>query len=454
MAAESAPLHVLCYHVLLAAACTAGRKMGNGARELSLAPRLAEMVSAAKRANVLVGSLAEVRDDVTDKKLVTPSVASRDHSVCCLIEDMFTLWMESSVLHARDGEYTERVATEMCAKLDLPPDTPISVADVLAYGAPLARVFVPDTAGTYPVCTDEFAAPLLKKITLLLYIVQYHAAYAQQVNQIEDIINRYMGTGNAAACWEDICAAACPTVWACLKLRTTDLLEMCANVQADTKSWRANGLDPAYNELEIPRMIGGAVPEDIENDYMDMMLTNFISTRYGAQKIMNPTTQQVVPFMRHLAVQMRMLRNLAASMHVQDVVFPGWTDVAQVPPFAVRDVVARAPGHGIVVQDAKRQRSFAVGTTRDGASFFVDGAAAPEVVPDATSINYDARVAATKSGELWRACVIMRDATAETAERASCLRALLDLRGIAQSATAAGVPDAASQPGSHLIHNV
>ncbi len=425
-ASREDPNRALCYHALLAAACAAGCLPECPDREWRLARGLAEMAVVARNADAFIASLASIRDPVTARHLVTQFITSPDHAICHLLEDMLVEWLSAATADPTSWERALASVRAMHVDLVFVPRHALSVADVFTYAAPLAGAFVPDCAGSYPVCTDACAVELFKKFTLLLYVVQYHDEHTQKVREIEAFVQASVRAGDGdGAWWEGICTVTCPLLWTCLKLDIEQLAEVCAAVQSDVVTWRAVGLEPVYTALGVERMLGGSAPEGIENEYVSIALADLVAKLHCGQKIMKPTASQRAPYMRLLAVQMRMLRMQRADVRSAEHAYPGWTAAAQIPPYSLRDVVARAAGRGIVVQDAGLRHSYALGRSSAGQDFFaaeMEGFAAR-----GPALDFDALVRARAAGAFWRATIVAHDAAANLPERVQYLRELLTI---------------------------
>lgn len=430
MAAED-PVRALCYHALLAAAHTAGSPpQGHCAREWALAPGMARMVLLARGTVAFIEALAEARDAVTRRHLVSSFVASQDNGVCFLFQDILVAWLNAPECTVQAcWNAAHRALSDAHVAVEFTPDAQISVRDVFSFALPVLGAFSPESS--LPVCTDTHAVQLFKKVTLLLYLTQYHPPLQETVYRVEALVeNSVRGGLTPAVWWEGICGIVCPMLWVCLKLDATALMTLCATVQADTATWREHGLAPAYPVAGVDRLLGDAVPERVETEYVVAALTEYIAKTYRGQKVMNPTSAQRLPYMLLIAAKMR-LHRLARGPAAHEEAYPGWTDAAQVAPHSLVEAVTLAGGRGVLVQDATRRHSFAMGLTADGGFFArgssgeVDAWGAGDAAP-----NFDAEVAAVQGGSFWRASIVAHAPDGAHADRAAFLRAVLAADGL------------------------
>jgi len=431
MAAATDTDRVLCYHAMLAAAHTAGSTpRARADREWALAPGMAKLVVFARGTADFIAALAAAKDVVTQRPLVTEFMVSADHGVCCLLQDVLVAW-----LNARDcsvsaaWEAAGAVLANAHVAVDFVPAAGVSVRDVFGLGLPLVGAFT--LGGAVPVCTDLHAVQFLKKVTLLLYIVQYSPVLCETVRTAEAFVENSVRAGTApGSWWEGVCAMVCPMLWSCFKLDIAVLLEMCANIQMDGAAWRASVLEAAYSATSAERLLGDAIPESVETEYAVASLTEYVAKTYRGQKLMNPTAAQRHPYALLLVTKMRLARHRRNPGAREDA-FPGWTADSQVVPHILAEVADRFAGRGIIVQDASKRHSFALGANADGSGFIAcgtDGQVAEWGAGHPESA--DAQVAACTNVRFWRAYAVEHTPDGTHADRGAFLRALLAADGL------------------------
>lgn len=420
------PARALCYHALLAAAHAAGVALrGRCAREWALAPGLARMVTHARDTVAFVAALADARDAVTGRPLVTDHVVSPAHGACCLLQDAIVAWLNAPGGAARGWASAAGVLHESHVMVEPPVGDLLSARDVFAFGVPLVGAFALGEA--LPVCTDAPAAQLFKKVTLLLYVTQYDQELHEEALNVEAFVEGAVRAG--APWWEGVCAIACPMLWVCLRLDLPALMHMCACIQSDSQTWRKEALAPAYALAGVERMGGAVPPENVETQYVVAALTDHVDRMHRGQKVMNPTAAQCLPYMHLMMAKMRLLRNKRGTSVTEDV-YPKWTTAGQIAPYTLAEAAAVGVGRGLVVQDATRQHSFAAGLAADGSGFCAHGDMGEVVVWRANSPPAFDALPCVGTG-FWRAHVVEHVVGEAQALRIAHLRALLaseDLR--------------------------
>lgn len=430
------PVHALCYHVLGIMACHAGtadwREHG-----VSTSRALARIVVATKSADAFVRVLADLRDDVTDRVLITPIVDSRNHGVVPFVEKLLLAWLDD--VAARDLAFTRvrRAAVGVRIPGNLVMASNVSMADVLAYGGVLDGVLESDASGSMPVCVDARIVGLLKKLAVMRVLTQYHAVYAGEVVAIDEFVDAFADDPECSmtVCWDVIADNTSDAVlWTCLKMDFASLASACELVQADEQTWRTEVIERTYAETGITRWKHDDGQERAANMYLAGELHELIARTYGDQRLSNPTHSQASTYMRLMMVRMRESR----SVHVQDateVVWPpAWTDIRNVPPYCMEDVIARADGRGVVLQNAARSSSYGLVAPIGGDALFLDaqgGEATLVRTDEYPKFDFDGMLMGKRKGARWRATILCSPASAHKAAEAHMVhvQALLEHAG-------------------------
>lgn len=423
--------HALCYHVLSVMACNAGATEWK-THGVDASRALARIAVTGKSADAFVRSLAELRDDVTERPLITSLVDTRNHGVVPLVESLFVAWLDD----AADGDATfarvEREATDV--RLAEPPALlgVVSVADVLTYCGVFDGVLAADEARSMPVCVDARIVGLLKKLTVLRVLTQYDEVYARETEAIDEFVDALADDPECsmAVCWDVISRNATdPVLWTCIKADFGALASACELVQADEATWRKEVIDRAYDETGIARWPPGDALERSANMYLAGELHEVIARTYGEQKLANPTPSQATTYLRLMMFRMRLAR--ASRDTLEQAWSPAWREESAVPPHCMSDVVERAHGRGVVLQNAARTASFGLVAAGGGDALFLDahnGEATLVAGGEEPRFDFDAMVLSRKRGARWRATILAETpGAARAAEERMChMRALLE----------------------------
>ncbi len=410
------PVHALCYHVLGIMACHAGtadwREHG-----VATSRALARIVVATKSTDVFVRVLADLRDDVTDRPLITPIVDSRNHGVVPFAENLVVAWLDDVAAGDETFARVRRAAVGVRIPGNLAMTSTVSMADVLAYGGVLDGVLEADARGSMPVCVDARVVGLLKKLAVMRVLTQYHAVYAGEVAAIDEFVDAFADDPECSmtVCWDVVADNTSDAVlWTCLKMDFMSLASACELVQADEQTWRAEVIDRTYAETGITRWKPGDAQERAANMYLAGELHELIARTYGDQRLSNPTHSQASTYLRLMMVRMREAR----SAHVCDapeIAWPqGWADIRDVPPYCMEDVIARADGRGVVLQNATRSASYGLVAPGGGDALFLDAQGGEATLVRAfgdSRFDFDGMLMGKRKGARWRATIVISPAT-------------------------------------------
>lgn len=434
------PCEALCYHILAIVAWGAGDETWS-TRAVEMARALARIVVATKCFDEFITGLRDLRDDVTMHYLVTGLLDSQAHGVVPLIQDLLVAWLGDMAAHDPSFSRTKNVTSGVDIPGGLALSTKVAVADVLTYATPLQGVLESDPMGAMPVCVDARVVHLLKRVGVLRVMTQYHEQYARMTSIVDEIVLSFTDETNCtmAVCWQLIAENTDATLWTCLKMDFGELACACALVQSDAETWCAKVVLPTHELVVVPRLEGSGVTEAAENTLFIAALSDGITKKYGDTRLQSPTYGQAVLYLRLLMFRMREKRRTrGAGPHgVPELRYEGGTDEGTVAPFRLRDVIARAAGRGVVVQNAMRSLSFGLVTLAHGDILLLDaqGGTATLVTGDSATQNMldlDALVMDKKQGALWRATVLQPTERAEqaAAARKAQSRALLEHMGV------------------------
>jgi hypothetical protein len=428
------PCEALCYHVLALMAWGADDAAGWGARGEALARSLARLVSVTKCADEFVSSLRDLCDDVTRHPLVS-GMDSHYSAVVPLVQDLFAAWLGDAAANDPDFARTHKAAHGVHIAGGLTLSTTVSVADVLAYSAPLQGVLEADSMGAVPVCVDARVVRLLKRIGVLRTMTQYHEQYTRAAGIIDEIVVAFADEPdcNMTVCWQLIADHADAALWTCLKVELGELVSACTLVQGDTEAWRTKVIDSTYELVNVARPEESGMSEGATNTMFIAALGDAIAQKYGNTKLQSPTHGQAVLYLRLLMFRMREKRRMrdAGSCGAPELRYEGGNSEADVPPFSLRDVVVHAAGRGIVVQNAARTASFALASFPQGDALLMDAQGGVATCVTGGESDLDALVMDKKRGALWRATVLQPTARAGRAAEARLIeaRALLEQCG-------------------------
>ncbi len=390
---------------------------------------LARIVVATKSADAFIRVLADLRDDVTDKPLITSIVDSRDHGVVPLVENLLVAWLDDvaagDVAFARTKR--EAVGVTIPGKVELVAR--VSVGDVIAYAGVLDGILEADKGGSMPVCVDVRIVGLLKKIAVLRILTQYHAVYARDVAAIDEFVDAFADDPECgmAVCWAVISDTATDAIlWTCLKTDFDTLVRACELVQADEATWRTEFIQKTYAEMGIKRWQPGEKHEKAANMYLASELHELIARTYGEQRLTNPTQSQANAYLRLMMARMRESRGVFAG---HETSYPQtWTRATDVPPYCMRDVIARANGRGVVLQNAAWSTSFGLVSPAGGEALFLDAQEGEATLINPDGFDFDAMLMGKRKGARWRATILCDSAGAREAAESHKIqmRALLE----------------------------